>query len=136
MATAKNTDRAAAAIQRATTDKEVKSGTVVEAVPVDAPLKFKIREQEYRVDDELGTMAMLEWAAASELSTDDQAGLAAIHAMLQDVVHPDDWADFRHYARTARPKITPDELIQVINDAAELISGRPLKPATGSSDKQ
>jgi L-alanine-DL-glutamate epimerase-like enolase superfamily enzyme len=138
MATSRTTDRAAAKLQLAAVDEEVKSGTVVTDVKKgddgepDNRLRVKLRNEEFLVDDELGTMAMLEWAAASDLSIDDNAGLAAVHAMLEDVIHPDDWAEFRHYARTARPKISADELIKVINDAAELISGRPTEPASGS----
>lgn len=134
MTTAKSADRAAAALQRATTDEEVKSGTVVEP-SAGKPLIVKLRDKEFRVDDELGAMAMFEWAAASQLAVDDWEGLAAIFAMLQDVIHPDDWQEFRHYARTARPKVQADDLIKVINDATELIGGRPTEPSTGSSAK-
>jgi hypothetical protein len=130
MAPRSSADRAAATIQRAVTDDDVKSGTVVTGKkPED--LKVKLRDKEFRVDDELGAMAMFEWAAAAELSIDDQAGLAAVHAMLQDVIHEDDWQEFRHYARVTRPKIKVDELIEVINGASELISGRPTEQPSG-----
>ena len=135
MTTAKSADRAAAAIQRAATDEEVKSDTVVEGIPADKPLMVKLRDKTFRVDDELGAMAMFEWAAASQLAVDDWEGLAAIFAMLQDVVHPDDWQEFRHFARTARPKVQAEDLIKVINDATELIGARPTKRSTGSSAK-
>lgn len=137
MATARENDKTAARLQLATADDEVKSGTVVTGKAPEE-LKVKLRNKEFRVDDELGAMALFEWAGAAELSTDDQAGLAAVHAMLQDVIHPDDWQEFRHFARTDRnpKKVSADELIQVINDAGELIGGRPTEPSSGSSAKE
>ncbi len=125
------TDRAAAQIQAALTDDDVKSGTVVAKKYV-----VKLRDREFQVADELGAMAMFEWAAASELSLDDASGLAAVFAMLEDVIHDDDWREFRYFARAARPKISGEELIQVINDASEVITGRPTEQPSGSSGTQ
>lgn len=51
----------------------------------------------YRLDTKMGVWPLLQFARAAESGwrNDDVRGLAAIHAFLQDVMHPDDWGRFQ-----------------------------------------
>src|SRR5258708_7682125 len=53
--------------------------------------------EKYQVADKVGIWPLMQFARAAEtgLSASDSRGLAAAHAFLQDVIHPDDWGRFQ-----------------------------------------
>jgi hypothetical protein len=94
-----------------------------QARPAAPTIKFKGKE--YRVADKVGVWPLMQLARAAEsgLTLGDQKGLAAAHAMLQDVIHPDDWGQFQEDMIAG--KITDmDELLEACRQATELVSER------------
>lgn len=51
----------------------------------------------YKVSSRVGIWPLMQFARAAEagLDTGSSKGLAAIHAFLQDIIHPDDWNRFQ-----------------------------------------
>lgn len=90
----------------------------------------------FTLADEVGTMPLLEFAAAADAGTDasEMAGLAAMHALLRDCLVDEDWARFRSVAK--KNKADTDTLLQVCTRVYEVISGRPTESPTGSSGGQ
>jgi hypothetical protein len=78
----------------------------------------------YRIADKVGLMPMMKFAHASstQLDTGDMEGLAAIYAMLQDCIHPDDWARFERDAITK--KAEADDLLPVVQQTVETLTSR------------
>jgi hypothetical protein len=70
-------------------------------------------------------MALMEWSASS-----GGEGLAAAYHVLEALVHPDDWAEFRKFAREESED--PKDLADFINAAMEVLSGRPTVASSGS----
>lgn len=97
---------------------------------------FEFRGEKFRAVDP-GAMALVEWAAASDLDTESRvpgevaAANAAVHEFLKAVVHDDDWRRFRKLALKSRA--TADELLGVIQDATAAVAGRPTEPPSGSA---
>lgn len=86
-----------------------------------------------------GAMAMVSWAAASDLDTDSpspeevRAANAAIFHMLEAVIADEDFKRFESVARKRRA--TGDELLKVIGDAMAAVTGRPTGPSSASDDE-
>lgn len=84
-----------------------------------------------------GAMALVEWAAASDLDTESAspaevaAANGAIFHYLQAVVADDDWRRFRALARSSRA--TADQLLEAIRNATAAIAGRPTEPPSDSA---
>jgi hypothetical protein len=87
-----------------------------------APLCGKL----FKVDTEQGLMPLMEWAAAND-SADPQNGpqLAALFYMLKDIVHPDEWDEFRVHAKASKAK-GPD-FLKFQEAAAEVIAAVPTE---------
>jgi hypothetical protein len=87
-----------------------------------APLCGKL----FKVDTEQGLMPLMEWAAAND-STDPQNGpqLAALFYMLRDIVHPDDWDEFRVHAKLHKAK--GQDFVKFQNAATEVIAAVPTE---------
>jgi hypothetical protein len=99
---------------------------------VDGPsLTFK--DEEFALSEEIGYMALMEWAAASDLAVDSGEGLIAIYHMLQSVLRDDtEFKAFRAHARVT--KGGPEELLDFINAAMEAITARPTEGREPSAD--
>ena len=107
---------------RVTKDKRaVVSGRVVENDELTAPLLGR----EFRLGEAPSIMALMEWNAASG----SDALLAAFH-VLGELVHEDDWQEFRDYARDEH--IDPEDLALFFNAAMEKLAGRPTGEPSGS----
>jgi hypothetical protein len=78
----------------------------------------------FRVDLDTGLMPLMEWAAAND-STDPKNGpqLAALFYLLRDIVHPDDWDEFRAHAKATKAK--GDDFVKFQEAAAEVIAAVP-----------
>jgi hypothetical protein len=73
------------------------AGLVKKTAPRHAGGYFVFAGQEYQLADKIGIWPALQFARAAEAGwrSTDSRGLAAIHALLQDVIHPDDWGRFQ-----------------------------------------
>lgn len=78
-----------------------------------------------RLQDTIGSMALMEWAASGDETIGSVAGLRAVYHVLEDLVHPDDWVLFRSTTRKA--KTDAEKLFDFVNDAMEKISALPTK---------
>jgi hypothetical protein len=81
---------------------------------------------EFRLGHSPSIMALMEWGA----STGGESLVAAFN-VLKDLVHEDDWDEFRVYAR--ENNIGAGEFGDFINAATEALAGRPTEAASGSS---
>lgn len=95
-------------------------------------LTVPLREEEFRLADDVGIMPLMEWAAASDVDVSSADGLRAVYYVIKDAVHEDDWAKFRKYAR--EEKVGAEELLDFANAALEALAGRPTVESSGSSD--
>jgi hypothetical protein len=77
-----------------------------------APPAIKFKGAEYRIADKIGVWPLMQLARAAQagVSLADQRGLAATHALMQDVIHPDDWGRFEE-----------DMIVKKVDDMAELM---------------
>lgn len=76
----------------------------------------------YRIADKVGVWPLMQFARAAEagLSAQDSRGLSALHAFLQDVIHPDDWGQFQEDMITKKVNdIEP--LMEMARQAIELM---------------
>ncbi len=87
----------------------------------------------FRIAGSIGLMPLLRFAhsAKAGLDTDDLEGMAALYTMIQDCVHPDDWAEFQEYATVT--KAEDEDLMEFVGAAMEVITARPRKRRGSSS---
>jgi hypothetical protein len=87
----------------------------------------------FRIAGSVGLMPLLRFAHAAKagMDTEDLEGMAALYTMIQDCVHPDDWAAFQEYATVT--KAEDEDLMDFVGAAMEIISARPRKPRGSSS---
>jgi hypothetical protein len=82
------------------------------------PRTFEFLGETYRLADRIGSYPMLMFQRYSNSA--DPRAMAAVHLILEDAIHPDDfrrWEDAAIYG-----KATDDDLAAVINAVAELIA--------------
>jgi len=122
--------RQARRIQAATAEPAVRLPGEQRAVEDGSGLKAPIAGRYFRLSDSIGLMPLMEWAAAREdLDTADAAQLLGLYRILQDLVHPDDWAEFRAHTRLS--KCDDEDFIAFQAAAMEAIAALPTKaPAT------
>jgi hypothetical protein len=135
---------------------EVTEGVVTESG------KVELVGRKFRIAEKIGLMPLLKFASASDMSTEDPRALSAVYSMLKDCIYEGrpgcgecerckgdeekgvpgdekmckvydkgDWADFEQHA--IETKADADELLAVVNQVLEVISGRPTEPRAGSS---
>jgi hypothetical protein len=122
---------------------------------IDESGKVELIGRKFRVAEKIGLMPLLKFASASDMSTEDPRALSAVYSMLKDCIYEGrpgcgtcehckadkeesckaydkgDWADFEQHAIDT--KADADELLEVISQVMEIISGRPTSPPPGSS---
>lgn len=80
---------------------------------------------EYKVADKIGIWPQLQLARAAEagIMLSDPRGLAAVHAQLENVIHPDDWGRFQDDMITKKiDDLTP--LLLAVSDAMKIVAAR------------
>ncbi len=119
-------DARAAKVQLSTADQDARVAkdkrAKLEAEWGVAPL----RDRDFALHKIPSVMALMEWSASS-----GGEGLLAAFHVLEAIVHPDDFDEFRKFAR--EEDVDPQELSEFINAAMEVISGRPTVGPSGSS---
>ena len=118
---------------------------------VDESGRVELTGRRFRVAEKIGLMPLLKFASASDMSTEDPRALSAVYSMLKDCIYEGrpgcgtcefckgtgetaadetrckaydkgDWADFEQHAIDT--KADADELLEVISQVMEIISGR------------
>jgi hypothetical protein len=123
--------RQARRIQSATADPKVRLPENERAVEVaDGELSAPLAGHYFRLQESIGLMPLMEWAAATaEVDPDNQVQLAGLFNLLKDLVDPEDWAEFRKVSREA--KCNDEDFVKFVNAAMEAIAARPTAaPAT------
>ncbi len=151
-------DRELAVIQARAAQAEgakVAEGTVID----DSGDKVELLGKKFRIAEKVGLMPLLKFASASDMSTDDPRALSAVYSMLKDCIFEGtpgcgecehctagnesscksydkgDWGEFELHAMDT--KADADELLSVITQVMEIISGRPTKqPGTSSAGQR
>lgn len=128
---------------------KVTEGTVIDSG------KVELLGKQFRVAEKVGLMPLLKFASASDVSTDDPRAMSAVYSMLKDCIYEGspgcgecekctadneeacksydkgDWGAFEQHAIDT--KADADELLTVIEQVLEVVSGRPTKQPAGSS---
>lgn len=135
---------------------DVAEGTVTDSG------KVELLGRHFRVAEKIGLMPLLKFASASDMSTEDPRALAAVYSMLKDCIYEGrpgcgecerclgdeeagiagnermckdydkgDWTAFENHAMET--KADADELLTVVTQVLEIVSGRPTAPPSGSS---
>jgi len=109
------------------------------------PPSITFRGEEYRIAEKIGIWPLLQLARAAEagVSMADQKGLAATHALLQDVIHPDDWGRFQEDMISGKVDDL-GELMKATQQATELMAtvqtrrngSRPRRTVTASVESR
>lgn len=100
------------------------------------PDQIRFYGETFTIADEVGTMPLLEFAAAAAEGRDasEMEGLAAMHGLLRDCLVEQDWPRF--VATATKNKADADTLLAVCSRVYEVISGRPTESPTASADGQ
>jgi hypothetical protein len=112
-------------VQSATANPKVRLPKEKRAVEnVNGDLKAEIAGRYFRLAESIGLMPLMEWAAAQdEVDVRDANQLLSFYRILQDVVHPDDWQEFKAFTR--KEKCTDAQFVAFQNAAMEAIAARP-----------
>lgn len=124
-----------AAVQRRTqsalADPKVRLPRAKRAVETDKGLTVAIAGRPFRISGSIGLMPLMEWAAArEELDATDNSALVGMFRILKDLVHPDEWNEFRKFTRDE--KCTDQQFIDFQNAAMEAIAARPTEAPAAS----
>jgi hypothetical protein len=101
-----------------------------------SPLTVTFMGSKYRVADKVGIWPLMQFARAAEagVSLRDAKGLAALHAMLEDVIHPDDWGQFQD-DMIAKKAVDLQAMLDVSGQVVELLTERAKKGRPGANGK-
>lgn len=128
---------------------------IAEGAVVEDSDKVELLGKKFRIAERIGLMPLLKYASAADMSSEDPRALGAIYAMLRDCIYAGnpacgncdkctsnreimckaydagDWQAFENHAIDT--KADAEELMPVISQVMEIISGRPTPPRDGSS---
>jgi hypothetical protein len=90
--------------------------------------------QKYRISDSVALFTLMRFARAAEsgINLMDFRALAALHAFLQDCIHPDDWGRFQEDMISTKQS-NLDALLDVATRVIEKLTSRPTVPPSASS---
>lgn len=117
-------DIRAARSQLRTADQSARVGKEARADSDGAEVTVPLRDQEFKLGHSPSVMSLMEWGASS-----GGGSLIAAFHVLKDIVHEDDWEEFKEYCRDEN--VESEEMGTFINAAMEGLSGRPTEAATG-----
>lgn len=88
----------------------------------------------FKVAEKFGLMPLVRFAYLSKkgLDTGDMESLAAMYDVMRQAIADDDWEAFCDHA--ANVHADGDELIEVVGEAIQVISSRPTRRPSDSSD--
>lgn len=84
-------------------------------------------EDEFRLQEDIGVMALMEWAAAGDGDKDESTfnNLKAVYHVLESIVDPEEFVRFRAFCR--KQQVTFQEMVDFQNVCFEVISGNPTE---------
>ena len=88
----------------------------------------------FHVAEKVGLMPLMRFAkvARSGVDANELEGLAAMYDILQQAIHPDDWARFEQHANDTR--VDGDDLMRMVSEVMAVIGARPTGRSSVSSD--
>ncbi len=88
----------------------------------------------FAVPPKVALMPLLRFAhmARQGVDADEMEGMDAIYAVLRACIADEDWARFEDHASLVRADM--DDLLKVVGQCIELVSGRPTSEPSDSSD--
>lgn len=88
----------------------------------------------FKIADKFGLMPLLRlgYFAKKGLDTGDMESLAVMYDVIRQAIHPDDWEAFMDHA--ADVHADEEELMACVQQAVEVISARPTRRPSDSSD--
>ena len=87
-----------------------------------------VRDEKFKLTDEIPGITMLKLSAASDPKTPVPAQMSAIYSFFEKIVTPEEHDRFIAYLEDAIPVIAFDELNAILTTATEIIGGRPTLP--------
>jgi hypothetical protein len=119
-------------VQAAVADEKTRLPEEVRAQETaDGVLAVPIAGRKFRIQESLGLMPLMEWAAVTEsVDVDNQGQLASLFYLLKDLVDPEDWDAFRKFTRDE--KCTDEDFIDFVNASVEAIAALPTAEPAGS----
>lgn len=99
----------------------------------DRPLLVTWQGETYQVADKVGDMALMRFAKVADqgIDSNEMRGLAAMYDILEACLTPDDWRRFEAHALRVRAQ--SDEIMELVKETYEALSGRPTRRPTNSS---
>ncbi len=94
-------------------------------------LMAPIRGRYFKLSKSVGLMPLMEWAAArEEVDASNVAQLLGFYRVLQDIVDPSDWLEFKQFCR--EEKCSDQDMIAFQNAAFEAIAAYPTEEPAAS----
>lgn len=95
---------------------------------------IEFNDQTYKISDSVALFTLMRFARAAEsgINLMDFRALAALHAFLQDCIHPDDWGRFQEDMISTKQS-SVDALLTVATDVIEKLTSRPTAQPSASS---
>lgn len=89
--------------------------------------------EKFHVAEKVGLMALMRFAKAARagITTADMHGLAVMHDLIEQCIHPDDWERFQDHA--ASEQAGGDELMRAVRASLSVIADRPTGRSSDSS---
>lgn len=117
---------AARRVQSASTDVKARLPRGKSAVDTGDGLCAPFAGRQFRLSETIGLMPLMMWAASAEdVDKTSMTQLTALYRVLQDLVHPDDWAEFQAHACAV--KAGDEDFSAFQNAATEAITARPTE---------
>lgn len=118
-------DARSARTQLKTSDQSARVAKESRARDDAGALLIPLRDKEWLVGNAPSLMTFMEWTAAT-----GGENLVATFHVLEDLVHEEDWVEFKEFCR--KEDIEATEFATFINAGLEALSGRPTEESPGS----
>lgn len=89
---------------------------------------------QFRIAEKVAALPLMRFAKVAKAGVDasELEGLAAMYDLLEQVIHPDDWAKFEKHADQQRAD--GEQLLEVVQAVFVLLADRPTGRSSDSSD--
>lgn len=119
-------------VQEATADPKKRVPRAKRATEVaDGVLRVPLAGKSFRLNETIGIMPLMEWAAALDVvDVKSVPQLASFYRLLKSLVHDEDWDAFREHATVS--KCSDQDLLDYYSAAIEAMSARPTQAPAAS----
>lgn len=89
---------------------------------------------QFRIAEKVAALPLMRFAKVAKAGVDatELDGMAAMYDLLEQVIHPDDWAKFERHADQQRAD--GEQLLEVVQGVFVLLADRPTGRSSDSSD--